>query len=68
MPPAADEVDTINIPGEPEIYPGQAVLLRFKEMLGDLRDNLPPDHELTRWIEATSVSIFLTLRPQLRRK
>ena len=68
MAPTADEVETINIPGEPQIYPGQAVLLRFKEMLGDLRDNLPPDQELSRWIEATSVSIFLTLRPQLRRK
>ena len=57
MAPTAVLLDTINIPGHPELSRGRPILLQFKEMLGDLQDNLPADHELDRWIEATSVSI-----------
>ena len=35
----------------------KVILLKFKEMLGDLQGDLPADPELGRWIEATSVSI-----------
>ena len=57
MPPTAEVVDPINIPGAPELSPGRVLLLELKEALADLQDNLPADHELARWIEATSVSI-----------
>ena len=57
MPPTSTAVDTINLPAHPELEPGRANLLQLKEMLADLEDNLPADHELARWIEATAVSI-----------
>ena len=57
MPPTAEVVDPINIPGAPELSPDRVLLLVLKEVLADLQDNLPADQELARWIEATSVSI-----------
>ena len=57
MPPTAEVVDPINIPGAPDLSPDRVLLLELKEVLADLQDNLPADQELARWIEATSVSI-----------
>ena len=62
MAPTAVLLDTINIPGHPELCRGRPDLLKFKEMLGDLQDNLPADPELARWIEATSVSSQVTIQ------
>ena len=61
MPPTAVVVDAINIPGDPEM--GEtSPLQEFKAKLVGLEARLPPDHELARWTEATSVSNLGLLR------